>query len=131
MLTTSYPRLPNVLIVYENFLFRKTTQQILQPHCNHVYTAHDMDSTLLCLTTAVNEDRPIDVIILDEFLVFLPNTRVTLICFLRKTGYAGKLWIATGMHYAHDVAVYLSMGANGLLFKPYESSSLISAVKHS
>ena len=88
-----------------------------------------MESTLLCLKTSMNEDKAIDVIILDEFLVFLPNTRDTLISYLRKSGYVGKLWIATSMHYAHDVAVYLSMGANGLLFKPYESSSLISAVK--
>ena len=128
-MSTATSRLPNVLIVYENFLFRKTTQKTLQPHCNHIYTAHDMESTVLCLKTSMNEDKAIDVIILDEFLVFLPNTRDTLISYLRKSGYVGKLWIATSMHYAHDVAVYLSMGANGLLFKPYESSSLISAVK--
>ena len=128
-MTTTSLRQPNVLIVFENFLIRKSTQRTLHPHCNHIYTAHDMESTLLCLKTSANEDRAIDVIILDEFLVFQPNSRVTLISYLRKSGYVGKLWIATCMHYAHDVAVYLSIGANGLLFKPYESSSLISAVK--
>lgn len=86
---------------------------------------------MLRLNQTTEEGQPIDLIVVDEFLVFLPNTKETLISCIRKSGYLGKLFVATSMHYAHDIAVYLSAGADGLLFKPYESSVLMSALKSS
>jgi DNA-binding NarL/FixJ family response regulator len=94
----------------------------MEPHCDNVLEADDEDSAIKAISTDTGKD--IQLVILDEFLIFLADSRTTMVNSLREAGYTGEIWVSSSMTYKGFVADYLLMGVDGLISKSCASLGL-------
>ena len=116
----------HVLLLEDDVLALNISELILQQAGHAVTTAFNGKEGLLLLNVSANSSKPVNLVITD--LVMPVMSGMDFIPEMRKRGFSVPVLVTTGCIGSYSELEIKNMGADHILFKPFNAAALIDCV---